>query len=433
MELQNRMDTNIKKQRANKVLLNMILLLSGRLISLFGSQIYNFAISLYVLRTTGSSTAFSITLVFGMLPRIILGPVAGVISDKVDRKKLVVLMDIASGLLIFGLAAMASLDSLRLSYIYITNLLLNTFNTFFDVPMSASMPNIVDDENLVKLNSLNNAVSSMAQIAGPFLGGLVFAFIDMRLFLIINAASFIISGISEMFIDFNFNKKLEEIKADESQNKMGIKNFIEQFKEGTNFIRSKKVLAILFSFSLLLNFFLSLGVTVPYPYIINNVIKMSSTRFGILEAMLPLGMMVGAIVMSILPEKERKYRLLVVGIMFISIITALIGIPVVPKFMIFSSTIYFIFYIICLFIAGFAIVYTNIPVSVILQRETPDNIRGRIFGLLQTLCMGISPVGLILSGLIIEKIPVYVLPVLSGIIMIFLALRIASNSEIKKI
>lgn len=431
MEIEKDINSELEIKGNPKLTSNIILLLLGRLVSLFGSQIYNFAIGLYVLKTTGSSAAFSMTLVFGMLPRIILGPVAGVISDRVDRKKIVVAMDILSGVVIFALAAMASINGLKVSYIYIANLLLNTCNTFFDIPMGASIPNIVDDKSLVKVNSLNQAVSSMAQIGGPFLGGIIFALVDIKLFLVVNAISFVLSGISEMFIDFNLNKVEKEDKNREKDEV--IKGFSEEFKEGFTFLKGRKVLSIIFGFSIFLNFFLALGVTVPFPYIVNNIINLSPRKFGILEAMIPLGMMIGSIILSMLPEKEKKYKSLVIGIMFISVTCISIALPVLPRFVELSKSVHFIYYIIFLLIGGISIVYVNIPIFVIMQRETPDNIRGRIFGLLQTIAMGINPIGLILSGLLIEKIPVYILPVASGIIMIFITLLMASNKEIKTI
>ncbi|MEA4827326.1 MAG: MFS transporter [Clostridium sp.] len=431
MEIEKEINSELEIKGNPKLTSNIILLLLGRLVSLFGSQIYNFAIGLYVLKTTGSSAAFSMTLVFGMLPRIILGPVAGVISDRVDRKKIVVAMDILSGVVIFALAAVASINGLKVSYIYIANLLLNTCNTFFDIPMGASIPNIVDDKSLVKVNSLNQAVSSMAQIGGPFLGGIIFALVDIKLFLVVNAISFVLSGISEMFIDFNLNKVEKEDKNREKDKV--IKGFSEEFKEGFTFLKGRKVLSIIFGFSIFLNFFLALGVTVPFPYIVNNIINLSPKKFGILEAMIPLGMMIGSIILSMLPEKEKKYKSLVIGIMFISVTCISIALPVLPRFVELSKSVHFIYYIIFLLIGGISIVYVNIPIFVIMQRETPDNIRGRIFGLLQTIAMGINPIGLILSGLLIEKIPVYILPVASGIIMIFITLLMASNKEIKTI
>lgn len=432
LEFNNEVETKLNVIDSSRVTSNMVLLLLGRLVSLFGSQIYNFAIGLYVLQKTGSSAAFSMTLVFGMLPRILFGPLAGVISDRVDRKKIVVLSDILSGAIVLALAALATADELRVSYIYAANFLLNTCNTFFDIPMNASIPNIVDDKNLNRANSLNQTVSAMAQIGGPFLGGIVFALVDMRLFLIINATSFILSGISEMFIDFNLNNtdKQEEKESKEKKLSVGI---IKEFKEVFKFLKTRELLIIIFGFSLFLNFFVAFGVTVPFPYIINNVIKLIPEKYGILEAMFPLGMMIGSIIMSIFKEKDKKYKSFIGSILLVSMATALMSLPVMPMFMNLNKNIYFVYYMISLIISGAAVIYANIPIQLVIQRETPDSMRGRIFALLETTSISIFPLGLILSGLLLERIPVYILPLLSGAVMIFITLAMGLNKEIRKI
>ncbi|MCY6957417.1 MFS transporter [Clostridium brassicae] len=428
-------EKKVNPQKNYKLLKNMSLLLFGRLISLFGSQIYTFAIGLYVLKTTGSGIAFSGTLIFATIPRVIFGPIAGVISDRLDRKKMVVGMDILSGLVVLALVIVSSVNGFKLSYIYAANLFLNTFNTFFDIPFTASIPNIVDDKSLMRTNSFNQSITSIAQIGGPFVGGIVFAFVNMKIFLIINAVSFIFSGISEMFIDFNYNK----VSKPESQEKNEIdnKNILEilwcDFREGFLFLRSQNALFMLCIFSVFLNFFVCFGITVPYPYIINNVIKLSSKQFGILEGIFPLGMLVGALIMGYLPEKQKKYKSLILGIVTMDILIIMIGIPIVPRFMIFNKTSYFIYFIIILFISGISNVYINLPIGVIIQREVPDNLRGRVFGMLETICMAIIPLGLILSGIIIDKVDVWILPVISGIILLVVTFIMTLNSDIRKI
>ncbi|MCY6371498.1 MFS transporter [Clostridium ganghwense] len=437
MEVKKRKSCELDIKENTRLLSNIILLLFGRLVSLFGSQIYTFAIGLYVLKTTGSGTAFSGTLIFGMLPRIIFGPIAGIIADRVDRKRMVVSMDILSGLVVFGLVAISSIKGLKLPYIYIANLLLNTFNTFFDVPFTASIPNIVDDKSLMKTNSFNQSITSIAQIGGPFIGGLIFAFVDMKLFLTINAASFIFSGISEMFIDFNYNKgekeKKEEVQNKKEKGKNLVKGFGKEFIEGFSFLKGKTTIFILSIFAVFLNFFVCFGIDIPYPYIINNVVKLSSTQFGILEGTFPLGMLIGSLLMVLLPERKKKYKSLISGIMVMNVLIIMIGIPIIPRFMIFNKNSYFIYFAVISFIVGMSNVYINLPISVIMQREIPDNVRGRIFGLMQTICMAISPLGMILSGALIDRIAVWIIPVLSGIVLIILTFIMALNKEIKQI
>ncbi|MFD3158022.1 MFS transporter [Haloimpatiens sp. FM7330] len=429
------LNTQSKKQK--KLICNMTLLLLGQLVSLFGSYIYSFAISLYVLKTTSSGITFAATMVFGTLPRIIFGPIAGVIADKINRKKMVVIMDVLSGLIVMALFAAATIDTLRVPYIYTASFLLSTCSTFFDIPFKASIPNIVDDKNLMRINSLSNAISSIAQISGPFLGGLIFAFIDIKLFLIINSISFIISGITEMFIDFNFNKtkgntEINNTIENKSKDSM-ITSFFKQFNEGFKFLKSQKALFILSMFLIFLNFLFMLGSIVPYSYILVKVVGVSESQFGILEAIFPVGMLIGAAILSILPEKDKKFKTLIFNLLITEICIIFIGIPVIPSLMIFDNLTYFIFYMVDFFILGVAISIVNIPLNVMIQRETPDNLRGRVQSLISTLSNVLTPFAMILSGILLDLLPSYILPITAGTLLLIFTLYMACNKHIKTI
>ncbi|MCY6354256.1 MFS transporter [Clostridium sp. ZS2-4] len=426
-----------KSKRQNKLICNMLLLLFGRLVSLFGSYIYNFAISLYVLKTTGSGTTFATAMVFGTVPRIIFGPIAGVIADKLDRKKMVVVMDILSGIIVISLFTAAAVDTLRLPYIYAASFLLSTCSTFFDIPFRASIPNIVDDKNLMRINSLSDAISSIAQIGGPFLGGLVFSLIDIKLFLLVNSISFIISGITEVFIDFNFNKpKQEKEKNNDMENEttnLIRGSFFSQFNEGLRFLKFKKALFILSMFLVILNFLFVLGSIVPYSYILVKVVGVSESQFGILEAIFPVGMLLGAAILSILPEREKKFKTLIFSLLITEICILFIGIPIIPNLMVFNTLTYFIFYMIDFFILGIAIAIVNIPLTVMIQRETPDDLRGRIQSLIETISGILTPFAMILSGVLLDLLPSYILPISAGVVLLIFTLYMGFNKDIRNI
>lgn len=431
------LNLHMKSKKQDRLLRNMLLLLFGRLVSLFGSHIYNFAISLYVLKTTASGTTFAATMVFGTIPRIIFGPIAGVIADKLDRKKMIVIMDIFSGIIVMSLFTTAVVDTLRLPYIYTASFLLSTCSTFFDIPFRASIPNIVDDKNLMRINSLNDAISSIAQIGGPFLGGLVFAFIDIKQFLLINGISFIISGITEIFIDFNFNKPKEEKEKNndvENETISSMKgSFFSEFNEGFSFLKSQKALFILSMFFIILNFLFVLGSIVPYSYILVRIIGVSESQFGILEAIFPAGMLIGAAILSIFPEREKKFKTLIFSLLITELCILFIGIPIIPNLMIFNKSAYFIFYMIDFFILGVAIAIVDIPLSVMIQRETPDNLRGRVQSLIATLSSILTPFAMLLSGVLLDILPAYILPISGGVILLIFTLFMTFNKDIRTI
>ena len=215
--METKFNSNTEENLSKIIKKNIILYTLGRAISVIGSNVFSFAMSLYILNLTGSGIAFSISLFTRMLPNAILSPFAGVIADKVDRKKMVVVTDILAGILMFVLMGIASFDSLRITYIYISIFLLSSINVFFGVSMKASKANIVDKANMKKINSYGMMINSISEISGAVFGGLIYAFLDIKVFIVINGISFILSGISELFIDFNVRGEVKE----ENRNKTG--------------------------------------------------------------------------------------------------------------------------------------------------------------------------------------------------------------------
>lgn len=89
--------------------------------------------------------------------------------------------------------------------IYVVTFIMTTFTTIFNVSIEAAKPHLVSKDKLMSINSISKILDSSSSIIGPMVGGLVFAFIDIKLFIIINGLSFIVSAILEIFINFRFN------------------------------------------------------------------------------------------------------------------------------------------------------------------------------------------------------------------------------------
>ena len=106
---------------------NYVLVVLGRFVSEFGTYLQSFALSLFVLEKTGSPSLFASVIAISVLPRIILMPFTGVLSDRFSRKKMIVLMDILSGIFVMGVsAAYMFTDDLSLAMIYVIVIALNT-------------------------------------------------------------------------------------------------------------------------------------------------------------------------------------------------------------------------------------------------------------------------------------------------------------------
>ncbi|MDI7742692.1 MFS transporter [Lysinibacillus fusiformis] len=397
---------------------NLLLYSSGKIISVFGTSIYNFAISFYVLKLTGSALSFTITLLLGILPMIIINPFAGVIADRFNKKKLVILMDFLSGTLLISVYLISSFSGFNLLLIYITAFCLTIFATFFGVGMEAAKPNIVSGNKLMNINSIGKIIDSVSSILGPMLGGMVFAFFDIRIFIIFNGICFIISGLSMTFINFNFNKELEESV------KESVKiNFIQDIKEGFHYLYERKNMMGLFLILISLNFFLSLAVTIPVPYIINTILELGSTTFGVIQGSLPVGLIAGALFVKKLLEKIPYSVLMKILTLFLSICMVAAGFPLIFEGASFSHLIYGAYYCLLMFCLGIVIAFIDIPIAYFMQKEIPEAYRGRVMSIGISIGKTMTPLAMVVSGFLLELIPPYILPIGGGILYLLITLR----------
>ena len=399
---------------------NLGLFIIGKLISVFGSAIYTFAIGLYVLKQTGSGFSFALTLFVGLIPTIIFSPVAGYMSDRFDKKKIVVSMDFANGMMFLILFMLTLKFELNQPMIYISTFMTTVFTTFFGIAFEAAKPNLVADEKLMSINSLSKVIDSTALILAPVLGGLIFAFTDIKTFILINAVCFIFSAGIETMIDFNYNiKSTAEINDDGG--------FVEDIKDGLTYIRKSSEIVKMINVLVILNFFISFSVTVPLPYIINNLLNLSSNQYGIIQGAFPVGMILGAVVVGKIIEKIDYMKLLIFSSITLSVAIALLGLPLVLADA--SSLAYMIYYISIMVIFGIAISFIDVPILWLMQKSIPDNLRGKVLSISMSIVKLIAPLGLVISGMIINSVPVYIMTFAGGGILMLSNLLILNQKN----
>ncbi|MEC0036300.1 MULTISPECIES: MFS transporter [Bacillus] len=418
---------HIENKKRNQELRNICLYSIAKTVSLFGSSIYSFALGLYVLQITGSALNFAITLILGTIPMIVMNPFAGVIADKVDKKKLVVCMDVLSGCLLITVYILSNYYGLNLFIIYTTTFLMTVFTTFFGIGLEAVKPNMVTKERLMRINSISKIIDSISLILGPMLGGIVFAVFDIKTFIIINGISFILSAISILFINF----KLCEQNINEECSIREI-NFIEDIKEGYSYLLERKSLKNTFSILISLNFFLGFAVTVPLPYIINTVLNLSSKQFGIIQGTFPVGMIIGAIVVKKITDRFSYSYLLKKLSSMLSVFMIILGIPVLFKSFEVNDLVFVITYCVVMIFLGFIIALIDIPLIYFMQNEIPDEYRGRVLSIGLSIGKMMLPIAMALSGLLLNYIPAYTIPIVGGFLY-FIVIKVSSNRFILEV
>ncbi|WP_411168212.1 MFS transporter [Clostridium sp. MB05] len=402
----------------NKEYKNIILFYLGRFISIFGTSIYTFAMSLYVLKITGSSLSFSTTLILSILPVIILNPIAGVIADKYDRKKLVVIADLLNGLFLFSIYLISIVKGLSVGVIYLSTFVITSINIIFDISIGASIPNIVSREKIVNINSGSRIIDSTSSILGPIIGGIIFSAFNIKSFILFNSISFIFSAFLEVFIDFKYAKNQEkDIFID--KNKI---NYIKDIKEGFKYLITQKYIINMLIIFIIFNFFISFSVTIPMPIILNNILELSSKGFGIIQGSIPVGMIVGAfVVKNVISRYKINNIFSIVGILM-SINIILLSIPLLFEDNINNTNIYIIYYSIVMIFMGVCISLVDIPFSYNMQTKIDEEYRARSMSLTISIVKIVVPFSYLISGVLLQNIEAYIIIILGGISVLLISI-----------
>jgi hypothetical protein len=329
-------------------------------------------------------------------------------------------MDLLNGVLLVSVYLLTFIYELNLVIIYVTTFLLTVFTTFFGVGLESAKPNLVSEKMLMNINSISKIIDSVSLILGPMLGGIVYAVFDIRTFILLNGISFFVSGLSILFIDF----KLHQNKISSDQKSTNI-NFISDIKEGFSYILGKKSIMSLFMILISINFFLGFAVTVPLPYIINNVLDLGSKEFGIIQAAFPAGMIAGALFVNRVMKQISYSALLKILGFSLSLLMVISGIPVLLDWAVLS---YVIYYSGVMFFFGIIIALIDIPIAYIMQIAVPDEYRGRVLSIGISIGKTMLPLAMLASGALLSIIPAYFLPIAGGII--YLIFNIATWSRL---
>ncbi|MDR3552359.1 MAG: MFS transporter [Clostridia bacterium] len=399
---------------------NSILFFSGKTVSVFFSSVYAFVIGLYVLRMTGSGLSYAVTISIQILPVVLVSPFAGVLADRLNKKYMIIFTDLFSGML-FIVMYLAGRQGLTVSLIYPVSFLASVSETLFNICMDSSVPNLVSRGNILRLNSVSKIIDSGAAVISPGLGGLLFALVDIRLFILINAVSFLFSAFTECLINFSLYAK-----APECCQKIDIKKDIA---EGVAYIRNTGWIISLLVCFVLLNFFMGLMYSVPLPCILNNVLHLPSNEYGMLQSAMPVGMIAGALmVKKVTSGAPSSKRMSLSGILF-SVCMFFLGLyPAAIRNA--GNGAAMAYYAVFLLIMGILVSLIDIPFIYHLQNNVPEDIRGRVLSISISLVKTVTPVGYMISGALIGHVPPFAIPLFGSVVSCGVFLMI-SRAKVK--
>lgn len=404
----------------------------GRLVSALGSSVFHFALSLYVLDVTGSAATFSFIIGLSVLPRIVVNLVAGAFVDRHDKKKIMVLTDIITGLsiLMFFIVFKIIPDNIMIFGVYV--LLLGTIQSVFALACNASIPSVVKNETVPKLNSTLQSISAVIDIAGPVLGAILYGLIGISNIMLINCVFFIGSGVSEIFIKFISEEKVSEEKVSEEKTDVNEKRkYISDVIMTYKYLVENRTIAFFLVFAAGADFVLLPFLQMILPFINYNILKVSGIQLSFIQASCAIGTIIGALVVS---SFKNTSPLLKRFFVLFSIQAVMVAVCVFPEASVFengSRWIITVVFGITLLIFGAANAIQNIPMITYFQLQVPAEMRARIFGVFMSALYITAPPGMWLYGILMEKFQWYYITGISGAALLIFGI-VASKNKIFK-
>ena len=369
------------------------LVVIGQIISLFGNATVRFALPLYLLEQTASSSLYGSVTALAFFPSILLSPFGGMIADRFNKRNIMVLLDFGTAVLL-GVCALLLGHADLVTLLSITLMLLYGIAGAYQPSVQASIPLLVPSECYLQANSVINTVSSFSALLGPALGGVLYGLYGPMPLLWLCSLCFTASAVMEIFI---------HIPQNHPPKVHGLWNTIRSdLASSLRFIvRDKPAIGQALAIICAINLFLSSMLSVGLPYIITQRLElggMSSTLYGFTEGALAAGGLIGGVCAGIFAKRLRPQ----------STGTLLIACSVCVFPMAFSLCSFVpalcTYAVLTLFCFGISFFSTLLTVQILsyIQSETPEMLLGKVLSVVFTLSMCAQPLGTALYGSLFE-------------------------------
>lgn len=363
---------------------NYRLFFVGQGISLIGTWMQQIALSWLVYRLTDSVFLLGAVTFSSQIPSFLLGPFAGVLADKFNRHKVLLITQALSMLQASTLAALVLTGNIEIWHVLALSAFLGTINGFDIATRQAFVVEMVERrEDLSNAIALNSSLFNMARLVGPTIAGLLIAAVGEGLCILINAVSYIAVLASLLLMRL---KPFERVQQE--------RKVWQSLKDGFRYAFGFPPIRALIIIVALLSLF-GMPFTVLLPVFARDILYGGANTLGYLMGASGFGALSGALFLA-----QRKS---VIGLGKVIICTMLIfGLALIA----FSFSKMLLLSLVLMLFSGFGMIVTMASCNTLLQTLVDDDKRGRVMSLYSTAFMGMAPIGSMLAGSVAEQIGV---------------------------
>jgi MFS family permease len=378
------------------------IILISDFINVIGNGIQSFALALYVLTLTGSATKFASVCAVAIIPRIVIGPFAGVLVDWYDRKKMIVLLDLINGgIVLIFVVIFKQYGCLNLIQIYILTLGLAITSIFYNPAIGTVIPSVLSKEDLLEGNSLKAFIQNSGRLIAPTLAGMILSFTSLYIIMVVNVVSFFIASALEMLL------VLPNIKRNKSE--LSIKSFKEDLINGFRFMKNNENIMCVSYLALILNFAFSGMAYIGYIYICKKVLYVSDFQYGLFETVSTFSMVVSPLIIKLIGDKLKLGKLIFMSMFSIAWIVGIISFTITGLFLnLFNGNLVpYVIFMSLVFMMGVIALIVNIGIDTMFEKEVPLEMLGRVGTLIGTIATLATPLGQMLFGILFDKLPTW--------------------------
>ncbi|MGL5078884.1 MAG: MFS transporter, partial [Waterburya sp.] len=347
-----------------------------------------FALGFWILdqtyQDTGTITQFALTILFMYLPKVIISPLAGVLVDRWNRRSVMIMSDLGTGIVTFVMLSLVWSNNLAVGYIYLALIISSSLNAFQQPAYMAAISQLVPPKNLSRANGMVQASFAIAKIAAPAIAGLLMKFLGLETILSIDIATFVIAIIALVTVKFPDFKRFTKTR------RKVVNQVISDAIAGWNYIVLRPGLIRLVCFIAISYFTMGMLEVVLWPLLYQPG---STDQLGIVLSVGGCGMLLGSVLMSLWSGPKNRVRAIIGFVGFQGVIVLIGGLKISP---------------IILAIGIFGYLFSQ-PIIVscnqaIWQSKVPTRLQGRVFALQQTLERSLAICAYLLAGPLVDNV-----------------------------
>ncbi|MEH6889403.1 MFS transporter [Bacillus sp. JJ864] len=368
------------------------LMVIGQIISVLGSSLLRFALSLYVLDITGRADVYATLYAASNIP-LLLSPLGGAIADRFNRRNLMVIFDFISSAIVFCFILLLADGNNSVILIGVVMVLLAIISAMYSPAVIVSVPLLVAENKLEQANGIVNGVQALSSVAAPVLGGVLYGIVGLKMLVVMSCLAFFLAAVLAIFINIPFVKRKQDGHI--------ISTIVNDLKVGVIYVVKQPFILKCIILAAFLNLILTPLFVVGGPIILRVVLQSSDTMYGVGMGLIDFATILGALSIGFF-SKKMQMKKLYLWFLVIALLIVPMALSITPLALSFGNYPSFILFVLCAFLIAMVMTIISIFVITAVQKKTSNENLGKVMAIIITVSQCMAPVGQVIYGVIFE-------------------------------